>query len=412
MNHPLPHSHVSQRATASRRALRIALVTESYSPEINGVANTVARVVEGLRTREHLVQLVRPRQGRMDTGKDNPGIEEVLTGGMPIPMYGRLRLGFPSGPLLTRRWSEQRPDVVHIATEGPLGWSALQVASRLKLPVCSDFRTNFHAYSRFYGAAWLQRPIMAYLRDFHNRCHFTMVPTDALRRQLATEGFSPLSVVARGVDTELFAPCKRSAALRAEWGVADNAVVALYVGRVAAEKNLAVLLQAYQRLRLHQPRATLVIVGDGPARKALQAQCPEAVFTGFRTGEDLAACYASSDLFLFPSLTETFGNVTIEAMASGLPLLAFNDAAAGQLVTHDLNGLLAPPTDPAEFCRLAAELGCNPGLRQRLGREARQKALQLGWDNIVQRIEDLYAASIAKAHASTLPRVWAGVRPT
>lgn len=139
-----------------------------------------------------------------------------------------------------------------------------------------------------------------------------------------------------------------------------------------------------------------------------EADQPDAVSGS--TQECVARVQAS--LFLFPSLTETFGNVTIEAMASGLPLLAFNDAAAGQLVTHDLNGLLAPPPDPAEFCRLATELGCNPGLRQRLGREARQKALQLGWDNIVQRIEDLYAASIAKAHASTLPRVWAGVRPT
>ena len=410
MKNAMPHTHVPKDFVPSRRSLRIAMVTESYPPEINGVAQTVARVVDGLRARDHTVQLVRPRQGRLDNARQRERMDEVLTRGIPIPVYGSLRAGLPCMHGLARLWAERRPDVVHIATEGPLGWSALRAALALKLPVCSDFRTNFQAYSRFYGGAWLQKPIMAYLRNFHNRCHFTMVPTDALRRQLAAEGFSPLSVVARGVDTRLFSPHKRSAALRASWDVQEGDVVALYVGRLAAEKNLEVLLQAFQHLRARQPRARLVVVGDGPARKALQARCRQAVFTGFQTGEDLAACYASSDLFLFPSLTETFGNVTPEAMASGLPVVAFNDAAAGQLITHRSNGLLAPKEDAAAFLQLATDLACDSGLRQRLGTQAREKALELGWDSIVLRIEDLYAATMAKANATSLPRVWAQVR--
>lgn len=405
-----PESHVSETRMPSRRPLRIALVTESYPPEINGVANTVARVVAGLRARAHVVQLVRPRQGRHDRAGQREPHEEILTRGMPIPMYGSLRIGLPSGHTLTQLWSSRRPDMVHIATEGPLGWSALQAALKLKLPVCSDFRTNFHAYSAFYGAAWLRRPIMAYLRHFHNRCHYTMVPTDALRRELAAEGFSPLSVVARGVDTGLFAPHKRSAALRAEWGVAEGDVVALYVGRLAAEKNLDVLLRAFQHLRARQPTARLVVVGDGPARKSLQAQCRQAVFTGFKRGEELAACYASGDIFLFPSLTETFGNVTLEAMASGLALLAFNDAAAGQIVIHHHNGLLAPRSDAAAFCRFACDLADDGELRLRLGTQARKKALEMGWDSIVLRIEDIYRASMVNAHAKSLPRVWTKAR--
>jgi glycosyltransferase involved in cell wall biosynthesis len=150
-----------------------------------------------------------------------------------------------------------------------------------------------------------------------------------------------------------------------------------------------------------------VVVGDGPARKDLEAQCLSAVFTGFQTGENLAACYASSDLFLFPSLTETFGNVTPEAMASGLAMVAFDDAAAGQLIKHHDNGLLAQKIAPEEFFRLATELACNARLRSRLGSRARETALQLGWGNIIQKIEDQYAAAIAKAHNAALPRVWA-----
>ena len=410
MQHHLTHSHVSETFVAARRSLRVAMVTESYPPEVNGVAQTVRRLVEGLRARNHGVQLVRPRQARFDTANTHDTPDEVLTAGMPIPMYGSLRLGLPCKSRLMRIWTKHRPDVVHIATEGPLGWSALQAALALKLPVCSDFRTNFQAYSRFYGAAWLQRPILAYLRYFHNCCHFTMVPTEALRQQLATDGFSPLAVVARGVDTQLFAPCKRNDPLRTSWGLGAGEVAVLHVGRLAAEKNLDVLVQAFEHIRVRQPLARLVVVGDGPERAALQGRCPDAMFTGFRTGEDLARCYASGDMFLFPSLTETFGNVTTEAMASGLPMVAFNDAAAGQLITNGRNGLIANKGDSGAFCRMAAELASNAALRQRLGLQARCKALELDWCSIVTRIEDLYEATMAKAHAARLPRVWPQVR--
>ena len=410
MNQTPSSSPFSSTATPPRRVLRIAFVTESYPPEINGVANTVERVVEGLHACRHDMQLIRPRQGPSDAGRQREGFEEVLTGGMAIPMYGQLRLGFPSARRLTRLWSMKRPDVVHIATEGPLGWSALRAASALQLPVCSDFRTNFHAYSQFYGIKWLSKPITSYLRSFHNRCHSTMVPTDALRRDLAGEGFGPLAVIARGVDTTLFSPKKRNAMLRADWEVDQQGLVVLYVGRLAAEKNLGLLLQAFEQIRLHRPNARLVVVGDGPIRNAMQAQCPDGIFTGFQRGEDLAACYASSDLFLFPSLTETFGNVTTEAMASGLALVAFDDAAAGQLVRHGHNGMLARKNEPGDFLRLATQLACNPELRRWLGAQARETALPLGWDSIVQGVEDQYVAAMAKTHAASLPRVWMQAR--
>ncbi len=398
------------RVRRSRQLLRVAVVTESYPPEVNGVAHSVARVVDGLRARQHVVQLVRPQQGPHDVAAEQSRHYEVLTRGVPIPMYGHLRMGLPSTRLLVQLWSRHPPDVVHIATEGPLGWSALRAAHKLQLPVCSEFRTNFHAYSQFYSAGWLRQPIMAYLRSFHNQCHSTMVPTDALRTQLALSGFRDLSVVARGVDTQLFSPHRRSAELRSQWGVQDGDLVALYVGRLAPEKNLGVLVQAFQDLRSRHPRARLVVVGDGPSRSALQAQCPRAIFAGFRTGAELAAHYASSDLFLFPSLTETFGNVTLEAMASGLAVVAFNDAAAGQLITHRTHGLLATKGDTQEFSTLTNEAADDLALVQQLGQAARVKALDLGWENILHKIETVYAAVMVQAKSPVHPPVWSQVQ--
>jgi len=392
---------------AASRSLRIAVVTETYPPEINGVATTIARVVEGLRHRGHSLQLVRPRRDRTDRAQPSDGLQETLVAGLPIPNYPQLRMGLPATRALASQWRKAPPDVVHIATEGPLGWSALRAAIQLRLPVTSDFRTNFHAYSRHYGFGWLERPIAGYLRRFHNRTCFTMVPTETLRSTLRSEGFERLVVVARGVDTQLFSPARRSESLRRAWGVAPHENVVICVGRLAPEKNLDTLLEAYHAMRATGRVHRLVFVGDGPAAAELRAGCPDAVFAGLRRGEDLASHYASGDLFLFPSLTETFGNVTPEAMASGLPVLAFDYAAAAELITSGENGLLAPFADRASFVRQAVALTADPSVAQRLGTAARHAALALDWTFIVRQIEGVFGAAMAgeSAPAAAAPAV-------
>jgi glycosyltransferase involved in cell wall biosynthesis len=382
---------------ATRRSLRVALVTETYPPEVNGVALTLQRVVDGLHARHHDIQLVRPRQTARDEAADGDRYNEVLMRGIPIPRYPDLKMGAPSKAALVRLWTLRRPDLVYIATEGPLGWSALHAAQRLRLPMCSDFRTNFHAYSKHYGVGWLYRPIMAYLRKFHNRTAFTMVPTEHLRQELARVGFERLVVAARGVDTALFDPARRSEALRQSWGVAPDADVALYVGRLAPEKNLGLLVAAYHAMRQVQPGLRLVLVGDGPARQALTEAMPDAVFAGTRYGEALAQHYASADLFVFPSMTETFGNVTVEALSSGLPVLAYDHAAAAALVRSGHNGLLARLDDSAEFVRLASQLAADRGEAARMGVQARQTACGFGWDRAVDQIETVLHATLAAA---------------
>ena len=392
--------------TAAPRSLRLALVTETYPPEINGVAMTVARLVDGLRQRGHQLQLVRPRQlaheaGVMATAGDP--FHELLLRGLPIPRYPQLKMGLPAGRALLRLWQWQRPDLVHIATEGPLGWSALQTALQLGLPVTSDFRTNFHAYSQHYGIGWLRRPIMAYLRTFHNRTHCTMVPTEALRQSLVEEGLHNVAVVARGVDTQQFSPERRSSALRATWGAGPQTRVVACVGRLAPEKNLDLLLRAFDAMQASQQDCRLLLVGDGPLRAALQARCPGAVFAGNRSGDDLAAHYASADAFFFPSLTETYGNVTPEAMASGLPVLAFDYAAAGRLIGHGDNGLLVALHDSDGFVAQARWLAQQADRGAALGRAARQTALAQPWHGVVAQVEALMRAALAQRPTATAP---------
>jgi glycosyltransferase involved in cell wall biosynthesis len=382
---------------APRRSLRVAVVTETYPPEVNGVAMTVARVVRGLQARGHAVQLVRPRQQATEpAGQARPEAaqheqapeHELLMRGLPIPRYPGLRMGVPAKRALVRHWSTHRPDIVHVATEGPLGWSALQACRTLKLPVTSDFRTNFHAYSRHYGVGWLCKPIVAYLRRFHNICASTMVPTEALRRDLERSGFDRLRVVGRGVDTELFDPRWRDSALRRSWQAEDDSCVLLYVGRLAAEKNLALLADAFETVQRKHGQARLVVVGDGPMREGLQRRLPQACFVGSRTGHDLARHYASADLFVFPSLTETFGNVTLEALSSGLPVVAFDCAAAARVVVPGQQGwLVAPGASDSFVDAVGAGVAVGREERQRMREAARASLVGYGWDAVVAQFE-------------------------
>ncbi|MBE2295915.1 MAG: glycosyltransferase family 1 protein [Phycisphaerales bacterium] len=379
--------------TPAPRQLRIAIVTETYRPEVNGVAITIGRLVDGLLARGHTVQLFRPRQHSHDTPSQNGTLEEWPVAGASLPCYREMRMGFPAKRLLLERWRQTPPDVVHIITEGPLGHSALAVAHRLDLPVFSDFHTNFHAYSRHYGLGLLARPIVAYLRRFHNQSDRTLVPTEELATELHALGFRKLQVLARGVDTRLFDPARRDLALRQSWGANPTDPVVLYVGRLAAEKNLPLVLAAYRALRTLRPATRLVLVGDGPLAARLHARHPEIIFSGTRTGVDLARHYASADLFLFPSLTETFGNVTLEAMASGLAVVAFDYAAAHRHIVHGESGLLVLCGDKAAFIESATRLINDCVLRENLKQSARQAVLEFDWECIWQRLEQWYLES-------------------
>jgi glycosyltransferase involved in cell wall biosynthesis len=380
--------------------VKLTLVTETYPPEVNGVAMTLRRLTEGLAERHHQIEVIRPRLGRADrpTPGTNPAAWPVP--GLPLPYYSELRIGLPVAWRLRRRWRAAPPDVVHVATEGPLGWAALLVARRLRLPVSSSFHTNFHHYTQHYIAGFTRVIALAWLRSFHNRAGCTLVPTDQAKAELEALGFARVGVLSRGVDTVLFDPARRSAALRASWGAGPDDPVCLYVGRLAVEKNIQLAVEAFAAVREREPRAKFVLVGDGPARAGRARRDPDFHYAGLRRGEDLAAHYASGDVFLFPSTTETFGNVVTEAMGAGLVTLCFDYAAGRQHIRPWHNGVLAPFGDAPAFRAAAVEIFARRAEWPALRAAARKTALGIGWNRIFdvfeRALQDVIAAAAAE----------------
>lgn len=367
--------------------LRISLITETFPPDVNGVARTLNRFLHGLKSRGHQVSLLCPHSQLPREPLDEDIPTRQVTG-IPIPMYRELRLGLASTSAVRDWWKSHPADVVYIATEGPLGMTARRAALKNGVPFVTGYHTHFDAYSGFYGFSLLQPMIQGHQRRFHNAANCTVVPTNALADQLMQErGYNKVATVSRGVETELFDPARRSQALRQSWGLGDDELALLYVGRLAAEKNIQRVIDCYQKVAANNDKIKLVLVGDGPMRAKLEQQVPEAVFCGTRTGEDLAQHYASGDVFLFASETETFGNVITEAMASGLAVVTYDYAAGRSHIRHGENGFLAPLGDAEAFCHVAQEAVAAADALQPVRKAARETALELHWDRIVERLE-------------------------
>jgi glycosyltransferase involved in cell wall biosynthesis len=364
----------------------ISLVTETFYPDVNGVATTLSQLHAALVAQGHRVQVVCPRAATPRGLSD--GMELA---GFALPFYRAVRLGLPASNTLRKSWQHNRPDLVHVATEGPLGFSALRIARRLGIPVTSSLHTNFHTYMTHYRMGWLAEPAMRYLRWFHNQTALTFIPTDQQASELGGMGFERLTVLGRGVDTRLFNPNRRDGNLRAHWvqlaecKPASELMVALHVGRLAPEKNLDLLIESFNAMRASRPDLVAVVVGDGPERARLERALPWVIFAGMKRGEALARHYASADVFVFPSKSETFGNVVLEAMASGLSCISFNYAAGCRLIQHGVNGYLADCDDEAGFVEIARARAIDGvGL---VGAKARQTATAFDWGLITQKFE-------------------------
>ena len=381
--------------------MHIAMVTETYPPEVNGVARTVALMAEGLRALGHSIQLVRPRQGASDTRAGRRGYAELLRPGMPIPRYTQLKMGLPSRRALLRAWREQRPDVVHIATEGPLGWSALAAARQLgtaggdRLP---------HQFPRLQQA--LRRRLARAPGDGGTCAASTTAPTapwcrpTRWPRSWRALGFERLRVVGRGVNARTFSPAKRRAgAARRNGAPARTTPVALCVSRFAPEKNFPLVLEAYEAMRRAQPATR---AGAGRRRADAEPSCARrntgSVIAGRLVNGELSAHYASADVFLFPSVTETFGNVTLEAMASGLAVVAYRYAAARQHLEHGaLRAARAESGDRAGFIAHGRALARDPAAaRVRSGAPRAPPARPVSWERITA---DFEAVLLDTAHA-------------
>ncbi|MFK4750900.1 glycosyltransferase family 4 protein [Oceanobacter antarcticus] len=365
-------------------SLRISIVTETYVPDVNGVANSLRQLINALDPGCFQVQLIRTRP----RSEWKPEVEEVWCRGLTIPMYPDLQIGWPARSEIRAAWERFQPEFVFIATEGPLGNSALNLAIERHIPVLSAFHTNFHRYSSYYGLGWIRTLTLNWLRRFHNRTAGTLVPSEEVAAFLRESRFHNVQVLPHGVNCTLFHPRRRSSGLRQAWQVGEADRVMLYVGRIAAEKNIPLAIATYDRLRVSRPDLKLVMVGDGPMRDEIQTSHPEVIFAGVQTGEALARHFASADLFVFPSVTETFGLVTLEAMASALPVVAFDLAAAHMHVRTGLNGVLALTGEDghaADFAFVAAAEALVDSDLVALGKAARATAEQLSWESVASQ---------------------------
>lgn len=367
--------------------MRVAIITENFLPKLDGVTRTLARLLEYLQSHGHRALLLGPESGMTEYA----GAEIVGTAGVPLPFYPELRFNF-FRPLFLRRLSEFQPDVIHLVDPVVLGTAGLAVARMLGKPLVSSYHTNLAAYCEHFGFPMLVRPMWSYNRLIHNQCALTFCPSPSTATMLQTQGFQRVRIWQRGVDTALFQPGRRNEVTRAGWLNGEERVVLMYVGRISWEKNLRLLTSAYRQM--DHTRSHLVIVGDGPALREVKQEVANlpVTFTGYLQGEELAHAYASADIFAFPSRTETFGQVVLEAMASGLPVVGLRAEGVRDIVADGETGYLldteklTEQEQAAEYQQLLERLVERYELRQEMGMAAQRAASQRTWDEAMKRL--------------------------
>ncbi|QSB13798.1 glycosyltransferase [Natronosporangium hydrolyticum] len=383
--------------------MRIALITESFAPDVNGVANSVGRVADHLYRAGHqpLVIAPAPASTRRRVAGPRP-YPVVRVPSVPTPGYRGFRIGVP-GPALTDALIAHAPDVVHLASPFVLGARGGGLAASLGLPTVAVYQTDMAAYLRLYGPGrWRRAPaemlagrrapaeILAWrwLRRIHNTADLTLAPSKAAAAALSAQGIERVRLWPRGVDLDRFSPARRSERLRRLLAPGGELLVG-YVGRLAPEKRVE-LLGAVCRL----PGVRVVVVGDGPSRPALARALPGAVFLGERHGHQLARIYASLDVFAHTGPHETFGQTVQEALASGVPVVAPAAGGPMDLVTPGLTGALVPPADAGAIAAVVAGLRADPGRRDAYARAARESVAGRSWSAIGDLLLDHYYEAI------------------
>lgn len=375
--------------------MRVAIITENFLPKLDGVTHTLARLLKYLQTTGHQVLLLGPDGGIAYYA----GAEVIGTIGLPFPLYPELKLNV-FRPLFMRRLKEFDPDIIHLVDPVFLGAAGLAATRLLQKPVVSSYHTNLAEYCEHFGVSLLTRLMWSYNRLIHNACSLTFCPSPSTAAKLRLQGFEHVRVWSRGVDTQFFCPERKSVEVRASWLAGrerpETKVILLYVGRVSWEKNLGLLVRAYQTME-HE-HTHLVIVGDGPARLEMQEQLAglPVTFTGYLRGQALATAYASADIFAFPSRTETFGQVVLEAMASGLPVAGLFAEGVRDLVDDGETGYLLnePRLNEEErgrrYCATLMQLVESKELRTNMGKAAAEEAQTRSWSQAMEQLMDGY----------------------
>lgn len=380
------------------RPLRVALVTSSYNFIADGVALTLNRLVGYLLAQGVEVRIFAPVAAKPALAHHG---QIVPVPSVPLPGRPEYRLAFGLGASARRALAAFQPDILHIAVPDLLGQAALAFARAHGIPAVATYHTRYETYLKHYWyLAPLEGLLTALLRRFYGRFADVYVPSDSVREVLLADGlrdnFKPWP---RGIDTDRFTPARRSMAWRTQHGIGENELVVLHVSRLVREKRLDTLTAALNRLTVPH---RVVIVGDGPDRAMVERALPQAIFTGFLNGDALADAYAASDLFVFPSDSESFGNVTLEAMASGLPCVCADATGSRSLVADGETGFLAPADDAGQFAARLTQLATDTALRQRMGAAGRARALTFSWDETLARMLGYYRAVLEASKSKTV----------
>jgi glycosyltransferase involved in cell wall biosynthesis len=369
---------------------RVAVFTETFLPRVDGIVNTLKWSLQGLVEAGWEPMVIAPAGNTQSM----PGVRVVGAPSVVFPLYSEVRLAFPTSDVW-RTLDAFQPDVVHLAGPVTNGFGGMRYALARNLPMVSSYHTALPEYARLYGLGWIEEWAWSMLRTVHNSTAVTLCPSRKTIGDLAARGFERLELWARGVDADLFTPERRSPAMRARLGAGENDVLAVYVGRLAREKKLERF--AFALRRMSGVRAALV--GDGPHRAELERvfEGLPVTFAGKLSGEELAAAYASADVFAFPSDTDTFGNVVLEAMACGLPVLASSCGGQVDLVRDGENGMLFTPDAIDQFAAYLCRYRDDPRLRAQHGAASVRLARERTWARQVEVLMHHYTSAIASS---------------
>lgn len=372
--------------------MKIALFTDTYFPQINGVTNTLNKLISYYEGYGIDYKIFAPEY---DTKHISQNIERFYS--LKFFLYPESRITFPNFMRLNQSLMEFQPDLIHLTTEWGMGLTGLYYAKKHGIPTVSIYTTNFSQYTNYYKINFLEQIVWNYMRWFHTQNDITLCPSYATQNLLKEQGIDNTDIFSRGIDSENFHPMYRNHYLRENLGI-ENKIVFLYVGRISVEKDLDILNESYRTLQeTYKGQTALVITGDGPYLKKYMTLFPsDTIFTGYKKGRELAEIYASCDIFICPSSTETFGNVVLEAMASGLPVIGANAGGVGEIIKQRNTGLKFKPRDPKALMDCMEELMFDAELRNLLIANGRNYSINLSWNKIFDGLMDIYQDILLK----------------
>jgi phosphatidylinositol alpha 1,6-mannosyltransferase len=390
--------------------VRVLYCTDTYPPQVNGVSVVTALSVDGLQRRQWECAVVVPRYPEGTSVLSDPtsrpagaaAAERTTIPSVSLPLYPEVRLAAPAYHTVARAIARFKPDLVHCQTEFVIGRLGQMAAQRAGIPLVSSYHTDFGKYVAAYGVPWLYPPVAGYIGRFHRRSLRTYTPSAPAKEDLRRAGIEHVEVWGRGVDVQAFAPRRRSRSLREAYRI-DDSFVLLHVGRLAPEKGVERIVEAYRIARDLLPAGVrplrLVLAGSGPATSRVRAAAPDdVIFLGqLDRQKALPTLYASADAFVFSSLTETLGLVVLEAMASGLPVIATPAGGVADHLRDGENGIAYPATDTLAMARAIVRLALDRGLHARLAAGARHTAESLSWENELDRLDASYRELLATA---------------